>query len=567
MKSSNKGKDFCVFALPGLFCFLAVVMVPFIYGIYLTLTDWNGVSSVKNFVGLSNFAAVMRDAQFWKSLLLTFKYVIAVVVLVNVIAFLLAYILTRGIKGQNFFRAGFFTPNLIGGIVLGYIWQFVFSRVFVSIGETTGWSLFEISWLSTPNKAFAALVLVSVWQLAGYMILIYVAGFMGLSEDVLEAASIDGASGWVKMKNIILPLMMSSVTICLFLTLSRAFMVYDVNLSLTGGAPYGTTEMAAMHVYEKAFTSRQFGVGQAEAFILFIIVACISGIQVYTTQKKIGGTKKKVTDALAMLLMIIVFCAFMFPFVMVIINSLKQKRDIIKSPFSWLFTIKGLSFDNFVKAFNQMNFLNAFKNSLVVTVTATVLVTVLAAMLAYYIVRNVNVFSNTIFALMVASMIIPFQAIMIPLVSVYGGTLNILNHRLTLIFMHTGFSMAMSVFMFHGFIRGSIPLALEEAAYIDGCTHTQTFFRIVFPLLKPIISTMVIMNAMAFWNDFLLPSLVLTDKKLLTLPLSTYSFYGTYSADYGTIMAGLLLCVIPILILYVALQKQIINGVVAGAVK
>lgn len=286
MKSSNKGKDFCVFALPGLFRFLAVVMVPFIYGIYLTLTDWNGVSSVKNFVGLSNFAAVMRDAQFWKSLLLTFKYVIAVVVLVNVIAFLLAYILTRGIKGQNFFRAGFFTPNLIGGIVLGYIWQFVFSRVFVSIGETTGWSLFEISWLSTPNKAFAALVLVSVWQLAGYMILIYVAGFMGLSEDVLEAASIDGASGWVKMKNIILPLMMSSVTICLFLTLSRAFMVYDVNLSLTGGAPYGTTEMAAMHVYEKAFTSRQFGVGQAEAFILFIIVACISGIQVYTTKKR-----------------------------------------------------------------------------------------------------------------------------------------------------------------------------------------------------------------------------------------------------------------------------------------
>lgn len=179
-------------------------------------------------------------------------------------------------------------------------------------------------------------------------------------------------------------------------------------------------------------------------------------------QKKIGGTKKKVTDALAMLLMIIVFCAFMFPFVMVIINSLKQKRDIIKSPFSWLFTIKGLSFDNFVKAFNQMNFLNAFKNSLVVTVTATVLVTVLAAMLAYYIVRNVNVFSNIIFALMVASMIIPFQAIMIPLVSVYGGTLNILNHRLTLIFMHTGFSMAMSVFMFHGFIRGSIPLALED---------------------------------------------------------------------------------------------------------
>ena len=284
-------------------------------------------------------------------------------------------------------------------------------------------------------------------------------------------------------------------------------------------------------------------------------------------QKKIGGTKRKVQNVIAMAVLIVIFIAYMFPFLMVLINSLKQKRDIIKSPFSWLFIIKGLSFDNFVNAFNQMDFLNAFKNSLIVTVSATVLVTILGTMLAYYIVRHNNKISKITFALMVASMIIPFQAIMIPLVSIYGGTLNILNHRITLIFMHTGFSMAMSVFMFHGFIKGNVPIALEEAAYIDGCTHTQTFFKIVFPLLKPTISTMVILNAMSFWNDFLLPSLVLTDKKLLTLPLSTYSFYGTYSADYGTIMAGLLLCVIPIMILYVVLQKQIIGGVVAGAVK
>lgn len=285
------------------------------------------------------------------------------------------------------------------------------------------------------------------------------------------------------------------------------------------------------------------------------------------SRNRIGGKKKKVTNLLGMIALLLLFTAYMFPFLMVVINSLKQKRDIIKSPFSWLFTIKGLSFDNFVKAFTQMDFMNAFKNSLLVTVCATLLVTLLASMLAYYIVRNHNKISNITFALMVASMIIPFQAIMIPLVSVYGGTLNVLNHRITLIFMHTGFSMAMSVFMFHGFVKGSIPVALEEAAYIDGCTRTQTFFKIVFPLLKPIISTMGILNALAFWNDFLLPSLVLSDKKLLTLPLSTYRFYGTYSADYGTIMAGLLLCVIPILILYIVLQKQIISGVVAGAVK
>lgn len=284
-------------------------------------------------------------------------------------------------------------------------------------------------------------------------------------------------------------------------------------------------------------------------------------------QTTVGGNKRKMANALAIAVLVIIFLGYMFPFLMVVINSLKQKRDIIKDPFSWLFTIKGLSFDNFVKAFVQMDFLNAFKNSLLVTVSATILVTLLAAMLAYYIVRNKNKISDLTFALMVASMIIPFQAIMIPLVSIYGGTLHVLEHRLTLIFMHTGFSMAMSVFMFHGFIKGNIPIALEEASCIDGCSHSQTFFLIVFPLLKPIISTMVILNSLAFWNDFLLPSLVLSKKELLTLPLSTYSFYGTYSADYGTIMAGLLLCVIPILILYVVLQKQIIGGVVAGAVK
>ena len=126
MKSNNKGKDFCMFALPGMFCFFAVVIIPFIYGVYLTFTDWDGVAQVKNFIGLKNFAGVVRDKQFWVSLGLTFKYVIVVVILVNVLAFAIAYLLTRGIKGQNFFRAGFFTPNLIGGIVLGYIWQSYF---------------------------------------------------------------------------------------------------------------------------------------------------------------------------------------------------------------------------------------------------------------------------------------------------------------------------------------------------------------------------------------------------------------------------------------------------------
>ncbi|PXV91535.1 carbohydrate ABC transporter membrane protein 1 (CUT1 family) [Lachnotalea glycerini] len=285
-KPIEKIKNLIIFALPGILIFLAVVIVPFLYGFYLTLTDWNGVTATKNIIGLSNYAEVFKDTDFWSSMGLTLKYVFFSVILVNLVAFMLAYVLTNGLKGQNFFRTGFFTPNLIGGVVLGFIWQFIFSRVLVNFGESTGWGIFSTSWLSNPNKAFWALVIVTVWQLSGYMMLIYIAGFMGLSTDVLEAASIDGATGFQRMYQIIVPLMVPSFVVCLFLTLSRAFMVYDVNLTLTGGEPYGTTRLVAMHVYEKAFTARNYGVGQAEALFLFLIVAVISGLQIYLGKKK-----------------------------------------------------------------------------------------------------------------------------------------------------------------------------------------------------------------------------------------------------------------------------------------
>lgn len=281
---------------------------------------------------------------------------------------------------------------------------------------------------------------------------------------------------------------------------------------------------------------------------------------------QIGGTKRKVIDIFELMVIILMFVLYMVPFVLILLNSFKQKRDIIKNPFS-LLTEKGYTFKNYFTAFEKMEFLKAFGNSLFITGLSTLFVIVLSAMVAYYFTRAKNKFSTIFFALMAASMIIPFQAIMIPLVSIYGSQLNVLNHRLTLVFMHTGFAMSMSVFIFQGFIKSNIPMSLEEAAYLDGCSKLQTFFKVVFPLLKPTTATLVILNVLAFWNDYLLPSLVLGRKQLFTLPLSTYVFYGTYSADYGVIMAALVLTVAPILALYLFLQKQIISGVVAGAVK
>ncbi|MDD3219267.1 MAG: sugar ABC transporter permease [Lachnospiraceae bacterium] len=286
-KFSYKAKLFTIFAGPAVFCFLAVVIIPFFYGLYLTFTGWDGISNAKPFVGFDNYIEVFKDAEFWKSMWLTMRYVLVSVVLINVVGFALALLVTSKIKGKNFFRAGFFTPNLIGGIVLGYIWQFVFNKAFVGVGEALHFSFLSDSWLSDPVKAFWALVIVTVWQQSGYMMLIYISGLMGVSTDLLEAAKIDGCTQKQVTRKIILPLMASSFTVCLFLSITRCFMVYDVNLSLTEGGPFGTTIMAAMHVYNKAFSSKMYGVGQAEALILFLVIAVIA-----VTQSFIGKSKE-----------------------------------------------------------------------------------------------------------------------------------------------------------------------------------------------------------------------------------------------------------------------------------
>lgn len=276
---------YLIYAGPATFAFLTVVIIPFIYGIYLSFTNWDGISSVHNFVAIGNYVKVFKDKLFWDSFGLTVKYVIITVILVNIVSFLLAYVLTSGIKGQNILRTGFFTPNLISGITLGFIWQFIFTNVLVYLGTSFNIPFFSSSWLSDPTKAFWSMVIVAVWQNSGYMMIIYIAGFMNVPKDLIEAASIDGASGFRKLKSVILPMMVPSFAICIFLTLKNGFMVYDVNLSLTNGGPYNTTQMISMHVYNKAFLSQQYGIGQSEAFCLFVMVALVSIAQVYITKK------------------------------------------------------------------------------------------------------------------------------------------------------------------------------------------------------------------------------------------------------------------------------------------
>ncbi len=283
-------------------------------------------------------------------------------------------------------------------------------------------------------------------------------------------------------------------------------------------------------------------------------------------QNEKAAAQKKIVHAIKLVILVAALILFIFPFFMVIINVFKTKADITSNPLS-LIGAHGFTLENFPNAVKKMNFYRAFGNSFIITVFSTVLTILLSAMTAYIMVRRKWKVTALLFALMIASMVIPFQVLMIPLVSIYGGILGVLNHRITLIFMHVGFSLSMATFMFHGAIHTNVPLALEEAGTIDGCSTWQIFWKIVFPMLKPTIATVAIIDAMAFWNDYLLPSLILGRKELYTLPIATQIFYGTFSTDIGLIMAALLLAMLPILILYLFLQRYIVEGVTAGAVK
>lgn len=279
---------FLLFVVPAALIWFTVVVIPFFYGIGITFTDWNGLSMKINFVGLQNYKEVFTDSVIFGAFIKTVIYVLFSVIFSNIIGFFLALAVTGGMKGQGLFRTGFFTPNIIGGIILGYIWNFIFSFALTGFGKAMGIDWLSTSWLTDPRKALAALILVTAWQMSGYLMVIYIAGLTNVPKELLEAASIDGATNWQVVRNVKVPLIRNSITICIFLSIIRTFMSFDMNLSLTAGGPYKSTELIAYKIYQTAFTKMDFGVGQAQAILLFLIVAVVSLLQVYFTRK--GGS-------------------------------------------------------------------------------------------------------------------------------------------------------------------------------------------------------------------------------------------------------------------------------------
>lgn len=286
MENRSK-KWFILFAGPLIATFALVVLVPFFMGIYYSFFQWDGVrTNPMVFVGLDNYIASFSDQAFRDSVWVTIKFTVIAVISVNLVGLSLALLVTTKLRTVNAARAMFFMPNLIGGLILGYIWQFIFTDGFRVVGESTGFDTVFKNWLLDPNLALMAIVVVFTWQMAGYIMIIYIAGIQGIPGETIEASKIDGANAWQRLRYVIVPLLMPSFTICLFLALSNGFNIYTVNLSLTNGGPYGSTELFALHIYDEIFGSSKYGYGQAKAVMFFLLISAITLTQVYFSKKK-----------------------------------------------------------------------------------------------------------------------------------------------------------------------------------------------------------------------------------------------------------------------------------------
>ncbi|OQB97388.1 MAG: L-arabinose transport system permease protein AraP [Spirochaetes bacterium ADurb.Bin110] len=300
-KKTESALVFWIFLLPVLFAFIMVMVIPFVLGSYYAFTNWTSsarVDSSLKFVGFENFSNSLKDPSFLYSFGITFVYTILNMIVINIVAFVLALFVTGDLRFKNLYRVGFFVPNLIGGIILGYIWQFIFNNALPSLGSIIP-ALDFLSdpanlMLSKPNTAIAAMIIVGTWQYAGYIMMIYVAAIENIPQELIEASRIDGATTWVRLKSITIPLCAQAFTVTMFLTLVNSFKQFDVNVSLTSGGPstmlmgqpiFGT-ELLALNIYNTAFISNKLSEAQARAFIFFLILAIISIIQVNVNKKK-----------------------------------------------------------------------------------------------------------------------------------------------------------------------------------------------------------------------------------------------------------------------------------------
>ena len=277
-RKQNLSLLLCV--LPALLVYCVFKLYPAVSGVYYAMTDWNGISKTSSFVGLANFAEVFGDANYWRSMGFTLKYVLVMVVVANVAALALAVAIESRRRAKGLYRTLFFMPNMISMVIGGYMWMFIFTKVLYYMADNWGMVFLDHSWIGDPSYAFVAIIIVAAWGAIGYLMIIYMAALQGVSPQLKEAAYLDGANAWQTFWRVTFPMIGHALTICIFWTLNSAFQVFDVVFVLTGGGPGRATQSVALNIYEEAFKGNvRFGYATAKSTVLFLIVLAITVVQ------------------------------------------------------------------------------------------------------------------------------------------------------------------------------------------------------------------------------------------------------------------------------------------------
>ena len=284
---SKKNIILLLFCAPALTVYILFKLYPAVTGMFYALTNWNGLKKEYEFIGLLNFVEIFSDHYFWNSVLFTFKYTIAMVIVSNIVALALAVAVESRRRTKALFRTVLYMPNMISLVIGGYMWMFILTKVFYYLADSWGWRFLEHSWIGNPQFSFFAIILVSSWGSVGFLMIIYMAALQGVPANLKEAAAIDGASSWQIFQKIILPLINHAVTICIFWSLNAGFQVFDVIYTLTGGGPGRATQSVAVNIYEEAFRGNiRYGYATAKSTILFIIVLIITALQLNIIGKR-----------------------------------------------------------------------------------------------------------------------------------------------------------------------------------------------------------------------------------------------------------------------------------------
>ncbi len=288
MKEREKRENF-LFTAPALLLVVVIFYIPFILSGFYSFTEWSGLDKAPVFVGFANFKALVEPGNtFIPALLFTFKYTILFVILSNIFALLLALFLSKPYKSANVLRGIYFAPYVVSMTIIGFIWRFILTQGFTSLYDMTGANIFNLGWVGDAKYAFISIVIVGTWQSIGFYIVLYIAGLKAIPQDVLEAASIDGATGIQKFKNVVLPLLTPSITICMFMAITNGLKVFDIILALTKGGPGTATNSSTLDIYRDAFTNNNLGLGSAKSLVFFFIILIITqGILKFFKSKEV----------------------------------------------------------------------------------------------------------------------------------------------------------------------------------------------------------------------------------------------------------------------------------------